>query len=105
MFRARQFIHPCGCRSAGECFHNLLGGEPQALEALVDEFSSEMKKKLIQKYLRDGYTGWDDPGNRGVILEKLRDHVDRLVAGEPQEIDVANLAAMLWNFRQGKEGP
>jgi hypothetical protein len=89
----------CGCRSAGECEHNNWV-EEHALDALVDAFAAEMKAKLRRKYWRDGYTGWDDPSNRPIIEQKLREHVGRLLAGWDQAVDVANLAAMLWNFRQ-----
>jgi hypothetical protein len=89
----------CGCRSAGECVHNNWA-EEHALDALVDAFAKEMKKKLRQKYWRDGYTGWDDIANLAIIQQKLGEHVVRLLAGGDQAVDVANLAAMLWNFRQ-----
>jgi hypothetical protein len=88
----------CGCRSAGECEHNNWV-EERALDALVDAFAAEMKQKLRVKYWRNGYTGWDDPANRAIILEKVRDHVRRLEEGTAQEVDIANLVAMLWNFR------
>jgi hypothetical protein len=70
----------CGCRSAGECEHNNWV-EERALDALVDSFTVEMKKKLRQKYWRDGYIGWDDPVNRSVIEQKLKEHAERLLAG------------------------
>ena len=83
----------CGCRSVEECFHNL-GAEMKALNIMVDAFAKAMKAKLRDKYLRDYYVGWDSRENREVIEVSLRKHVDR----GGQWIDVANLAAMLWNM-------
>jgi hypothetical protein len=91
----------CGCRTPGECEHGNWV-EERALDALVDAFAAEMKLKLRRKYWREGYTGWDDRSSRSLIEERLGEHVGRLLrGGEAQEVDVANLAAMLWNFRQG----
>lgn len=85
-----QFLRSCGCRSAGDCSHNSTA-EFEALNALVDAFAVEMKLKLQRKAL-DGYGGWDDPGCVSGLKHALSEH---LVKGDP--IDVANIAAMLWN--------
>ena len=82
----------CGCRSVEECVH--MGAEMKALDIMVDAFARAMKAKLRDKYLRYHYTGWDKKENREVIEVSLRKHVDR----SGQWIDVANLAAMLWNM-------
>lgn len=80
------------------------GGQPigfpelDALDALVDAFAKEMKAKLRKKYL-DGYTGWDEPSLRPILELKLTEHVAR----GGQYVDVANLAAMLWNLDAPQE--
>ena len=70
-----------------------------ALFALKDYFSDEMHKKLIQKY-HEGYTGWDNYKLKSFLLESLEKHVERAKEDPNQWVDVANLAAMLWNFEQ-----
>ena len=90
---------PCGCREA-DCPHEPLFGreydpeaDKQALCALVDEFSAEMKRKLIEKVDRDGYAGWDSEEWSVDEIERcLLEHVDK---GDP--VDVANFAAFMWN--------
>ncbi len=94
MITTRSMMKPCGCRSSGECTHNIFV-ETMALNRMVDKFAEEMKRKLCHK-LAEGYHGWDDPSAEPVLIEKLRDHIER---GKGQEIDIANLAAMLWNLR------
>lgn len=93
MITVEQFYQSCGCRSVGECHHNDFA-EFKALDALVDAFAAEMKKKLRVKALQ-GRGGWDNPEFEDGIRESLERHVCR---GKGQEIDIANLAAMLWNF-------
>jgi hypothetical protein len=68
--------------------------QERALCALVDAFAGEMKAKLIKK-LREGYVAWDNPCFRENIEGKLIEHASR---GSGQYVDVANLAAMLWNL-------
>ena len=92
MIKAKDFIKRCNCRSVGECNHNLTA-ELKALDRMVDAFAKEMKKKLHKKVI-EGYSGWDDVKYKNAIKASLRNHVDR----EEQEVDVANLAAMLWNM-------
>ena len=64
---------------------------------MVSAFAREMKKKLREK-MREGYHGWDDPDsfNPKAIMRALVDHVDK---GDP--VDVANVAAFLWNMEGG----
>ena len=92
MITAEAFVSLCGCRSVGECEHDY-SAETDALKALVDAFAVEMKKKLLCK-AREGWGGWDNPENKEHIKASLLHHV-KLVG---QEVDVANLAAMLWNM-------
>lgn len=96
MITTQQFITACGCRSVGECTHNLFA-EEKALRALVRAFAAEMERKLLAK-MRDGRSGWDDPACRDCIREALRQHIAR---GDGQMVDIANLAAMLWNLDVG----
>lgn len=93
-----EFSTPCGCRSVGECYHDL-NAELCALFALVDAFSDEMKIKLKLKYL-EGRGGWDDPACEEAIRdpEYLKKHLKK-----GQEVDMANLMAMLWNFQALEE--
>ncbi len=95
MITTNDFIRNCGCRSVGDCqCNNNNFAELDALDAMVDAFAIEMKRKLRSKALA-GRSGWDDmtcaPGIRAAMVE----HANR---GPGQEIDVANLAAMLWNM-------
>lgn len=55
-------------------------------------FIDAMQRKLIHK-AADGESGWDDPESIPEIKRRLLDHVNR---GDGQEVDVANLAMMLW---------
>ena len=82
----------CGCRSVGECSHNMMAWKI-ALEATVDDFAYAMKKKLISKAMRDGKAGWDDPNwPREDILRQLIEHVEK-----GDMVDVANFAMFVWN--------
>lgn len=74
--------------------------ELQALEAMVDAFAGEMKHRLLKKFLC-GYRGWDDPQNRRMLREKFGEHIKH---GDGHYVDIANLAAMLWNMEQEKPG-
>jgi hypothetical protein len=64
---------------------------------MVDSFAEEVKSKLRSKCLM-GYTGWDNPELQPLLLQKLKEHIER----EGQEIDVGALAAMLWNMKEEK---
>lgn len=100
-FTTADFRPNCGCRSAGECSHGSFA-EVAALDAMVDAFAAEMKKKLKAKLVH-GYGGWDseDPEVRRNIEIGLSVHVARHLRGEgAQSVDIANFAAMLWNRAQ-----
>lgn len=99
MITVESFNKPCGCRSVGECTHNTFA-EVSAFDALVDAFATEMKKKLHKKW-REGQRGWDDRECERGIRNALAWHVER---GAGQEVDIANLAAMLWNMRSNDLG-
>lgn len=82
-------------------------GEAEQLEAQcklptpAERQAEGMKAKLAAK-AGAGWRGWDDPKYRNVIGEKLKDHVSRLLDGQPQAVDVANLAMFLW-WQRNKE--
>ena len=70
------------------------------LNDVVDEFARAMKSKLNHKAIQ-GSHGWDDPSENDQILARLVRQVSRLDRdGSPQEIDIANLAMMLWFQRE-----
>lgn len=90
-FSEEQLWKPCGCRSVGECSHNSLNWK-RALDACVDAFADELKKKLVRKYL-EGKSGWDDPSwPREDIIQQLRAHIDK-----GDMVDVAAFAMFAWN--------
>lgn len=72
-----------------------MDAEERALALLVDGFAEAMKAKLIAKYRKAGYGGWDNEVNACNISSSLAKHVSK---GDP--VDIANLAAFLWNFQQ-----
>lgn len=98
MITTENFIKPCGCRSVGDCQHNAFA-EFEALDSLVDAFAIEMKTKLRQKAL-EGKGGWDDPDMVDFLMESLAEHIER---GTGQEVDIANIAAMLWNMGHNEQ--
>jgi hypothetical protein len=62
----------------------------------VDEFASEMKARLREQAMK-GYRGWDDPENYQRIVEMMVKHA---AVAEGEEVDVANLAMILWSLRR-----
>jgi hypothetical protein len=68
--------------------------DEERLDAMVDDFAFAMKEKLHRK-AEQGRSGWDNPANAAVIRAAMLEHAAR---GPGQEVDVANLAAMLWNL-------
>jgi len=87
----QKYIESCGCRSVGECTHNLFA-EPTALADLTKDFSEAIRVKIRKKF-RDGVSGWDDPNwSEDEILEQLKMHVEK-----GDMVDVAALAMFLWN--------
>ena len=73
--------------------------EESRLRKAVRLFAEEMKKKLIEK-VYEGFEGWDDPGNREQIQIALQHHS---IEPEEEEVDIANLAMMLWWQRKKRE--
>ncbi len=69
------------------------------LMALVDDFSTSMKKRLIEKH-HAGYHGWNDPAFASAMETSFDIHCAKaLDYGDPMDyVDAANLAAMLWNL-------
>lgn len=59
---------------------------------VVNRFVSLMELKFGEKN-RDGYTGWDDPKNKDMILRKLKKNLD-----DGDYVDVGNLVVMLWSL-------
>ena len=68
----------------------------------VDAFAAEMKARLREQAVK-GYRGWDDPENYQRIVEMMVKHA---AVGKGEEVDVANLAMILWSLRRrgGGEG-
>jgi hypothetical protein len=62
----------------------------------VDEFAAEMKARLREQAMK-GYRGWDDPENYQRIVEMMVKHA---AVAEGEEVDVANLAMILWSLRR-----
>ena len=62
----------------------------------VDAFAAEMKARLREQAVK-GYRGWDDPENYQRIVEMMVKHA-AVAVGE--EVDVANLAMILWSLRR-----
>lgn len=71
--------------------------ETMALSKLIKVFSDEMERKLHRK-LMQGYSGWDDENMKEYLKESIKNHVEK-----GDWVDVANLAAMLWNLEDFKE--
>lgn len=64
----------------------------KAIDACVDDFADEMKRKLRRKFM-EGKSGWDDPQwPREDILRQLVQHVEK-----GDMVDVANFAMFAWN--------
>jgi len=72
--------------------------DPQVMLAAVDEFAIAMKVNLRKK-AGEGYTGGLEEENRENVFNSLLDHVLMSSLMEGQEVDVANLAMMLWAGR------
>lgn len=76
--------------------------ETEALTELVKDFSDEMTGKLYREYYDEGKKGWDDPEK--ISDAKLKEMlIDNLEKGK--WVNVANLAAMLWNREQPDPKP
>lgn len=83
----------CGC--VGKCECDSLS-ELFALYELVDKFSGDMKSKLRKKF-HEGYRGWDNREIKQDLINKLHKKLEEDV-GPERFIDIANLAAFLWNL-------
>ena len=81
-----------------------MASERDRLSKAVDDFAVEMKRKLMLK-MSAGLTGWDGEWfiEGGRCERNLFERVHRLAHGEPQEIDIANLAMFLWHHRRQQE--
>ena len=66
------------------------------LDQAVGEFAAEMKARLREQAMK-GYRGWDDPENYQRIVELMVKHA---AVGEGEEVDVANLAMILWSLHR-----
>jgi uncharacterized protein with PhoU and TrkA domain len=66
------------------------------LDQAVDEFAAEMKARLREQAMK-GYRGWDDPENYQRIIEMMVKHA---AVAQGEEVDVANLAMILWSLRR-----
>jgi len=66
------------------------------LDALIDTFAQEMKRKLHQKF-QEGHRGWDTPRYKSFFKSELRKHIEK-----EDWIDVANFAAFLWNIQESE---
>lgn len=89
----KNHIKKCGCRSVGECFHNI-HSELDAINACVDDFATEMKEKLKAKYF-NGYHGWDDEEWTPEMIRTAL--IDHLYKPNGDMVDVANFAMFMWN--------
>ncbi len=76
--------------------------EGDELQNMVDNFASAMSARLLDK-LDAGWSGWDDPVNRQMLLRKLKEHAERAKT-KADFVDVANFAAMLWDLRELEPG-
>ena len=93
MITTDDFIPHCGCRAVGECTHGMFA-ECEAFDAVVNAFAKKMKAKFRRKFVK-GFSGWDNKDEKKYLVESLRQH-----AQEYDMVDVANLAAMIWNLEQ-----
>lgn len=71
------------------------------LNAAVDEFVLLMKQKLAVK-AREGWTGWDNPESRIKIWNAMLAQGSAIPLAHGQEVDIANLAMMLWKLNGSK---
>lgn len=67
------------------------------LNEAVDEFASAMKARLAQK-AHEGWTGWDAPESANRIWNAMLAQGAAIPLARGQEVDIANLAMMLWRL-------
>ncbi|MGH8548592.1 MAG: hypothetical protein ACRERU_08340 [Methylococcales bacterium] len=70
--------------------------EIKRLNRVVEAFAIEMKARLREQAIR-GCRGWDDPASYLRITEMMLEHA---AVSPGQEVDVANLAMILWYLRR-----
>lgn len=68
------------------------------LNEAVDEFARAMKAKLAQK-AHEGWTGWDQPESSLKIWNAMLAQGAAIPLARGQEVDIANLAMMLWRLK------
>lgn len=67
------------------------------LNEAVDGFAIAMKAKLSQK-AHEGWTGWDEPESSIKIWNAMLAQGAAVPLARGQEVDIANLAMMLWRL-------
>ncbi|RLG36446.1 MAG: hypothetical protein DRO01_08115 [Thermoproteota archaeon] len=73
------------------------------LKAVLDDFSKAMYDKLMAKYRKEGYRGWDSPECEKFLIAGLIEHVSKSYSGNfsPDSlIDIANYCMFLWNLKK-----
>lgn len=68
------------------------------LNEAVDEFARAMKAKLAEK-AQEGWTGWDQPESSLKIWNAMLAQGAAIPLARGQEVDIANLAMMLWRLK------
>lgn len=71
------------------------------LNEAVDAFAVAMKNKL-EKKAREGWSGWDSDESADKIYCAMLAHAAGVPLARDQEVDIANLAMMLWRFNIDK---
>jgi hypothetical protein len=71
--------------------------EIKRLNEAVDAFAEAMKTKLAQKAC-EGWRGWDDEASTDKIYTTMLAHAAGIPLAKDQEVDIANLAMMLWRL-------
>lgn len=74
--------------------------EISRLNAAVDYFACAMKAKLAEK-VQQGWTGWDQPASSIKLWNALLARGAAIPLARDQEVDIANLAMMLWRLNRG----
>lgn len=69
------------------------------LNEAVDAFAVAMKNKLAQK-AREGWSGWDSAESVEKIYTTMLAHAAGVPLAREQEVDIANLAMMLWRMNE-----
>jgi hypothetical protein len=72
--------------------------EIRRLEQAVDAFASAMKARLALK-AHEGWTGWDNPASSIKMWNTMLAQAAAIPLAKGEEVDIANLAMMLWRLR------